>query len=38
MSRFTIYQDNYADTTIVSNLFIDEYMSGANGEFVKISE
>ena len=25
MSRLTIYQDNYADTTIVSNLLIDEY-------------
>lgn len=36
MSRFTIYQDNYADTTIVSNLFIDEYMKDANDAQIKI--
>ena len=36
MSRFTIYQDNYADTTIVSNLFIDEYMKDANDAQLKI--
>ncbi|MGN0376484.1 MAG: DnaD domain protein [Suilimivivens sp.] len=36
MSRFTIYQDNYSDTTIVSNLFIDEYMKDANDAQLKI--
>ncbi len=36
MSRFTIYQDNYADATIVSNLFIDEYMKEANDAQLKI--
>lgn len=36
MSRITIYQDNYADTTIVSNLFIDEYMKDANDAQLKI--
>lgn len=36
MERFTIYQDNYADTTIVSNLFIDEYMKEANDAQLKI--
>ena len=36
MGRFTIYQDNYADTTIVSNLFIDEYMKDANDAQLKI--
>ncbi len=36
MSRFTIYQDNYADSTIVSNLFIDEYMKDANDAQLKI--
>ncbi len=36
MSRFTVYQDNYADTTIVSNLFIDEYMKEANDAQLKI--
>lgn len=36
MSRFTIYQDNYADNTVVSNLFIDEYMKDANDAQLKI--
>lgn len=36
MSRFTIYQDHYADATIVSNLFIDEYMKEANDAQLKI--
>lgn len=36
MSRFTVYQDNYADATIVSNLFIDEYMKDANDAQLKI--
>ena len=36
MSRLTIYQDNYADATSVSNLFIDEYMKDANDAQLKI--
>lgn len=36
MSCFTVYQDNYADTTVVSNLFIDEYMKDANDAQLKI--
>lgn len=36
MSRLTIYQDNYADTTVVSNLFIDEYMKDANDAQIKV--
>ena len=36
MSQFKIYQDNYADATIVSNLFIDEYMKEANDAQLKI--
>ncbi len=36
MSRFTVYQDNYAEATSVSNLFIDEYMKDANDAQLKI--
>ncbi len=36
MSRFKIYRDNYADVTVVSNLFIDEYMKDANDAQMKI--
>lgn len=36
MSRFKIYRDNYADVTVVSNLFIDEYMKDANDAQLKI--
>ena len=36
MGRFTIYQDNYADATSISNLFIDEYMKDANDAQLKI--
>lgn len=36
MSQFKVYQDNYADATIVSNLFIDEYMKEANDAQLKI--
>ena len=36
MSCFTVYQDNYADATMVSNLFIDEYMKDANDAQLKI--
>lgn len=36
MSKINLYSDKNTTTTSVSNVFIDEYMSGANGEFVKI--
>jgi len=36
MGNFRIYQDNYADFTVVSNVFIDEYMEDANDAQLKI--
>lgn len=36
MSHLTIYQDNYTDSTVVSNRFIDEYMRDANDAQLKI--
>lgn len=36
MPKITLSSDNQNSTTSVSNIFIDEYMSDANGEFVKI--
>lgn len=36
MARFTIYKDNYADATAVSNRFIDEYMKDANDAQLKV--
>lgn len=36
MARFTVYQDNALDSTAVSNLFIDEYMEGANDAQLKV--
>ena len=36
MGRLTIYQDNYADSTVISNRFIDEYMNAANDAQLKI--
>lgn len=36
MSRLTIYQDNYTDSTVISNRFIDEYMLAANDAQLKI--
>ncbi|MDD6491290.1 MAG: DnaD domain protein [Firmicutes bacterium] len=36
MSRFKIYQENQTDVTVVSNLFIDEYMKDANDAQLKI--
>jgi len=36
MSKISLYSDKDTTSTSVSNIFIDEYMSGANGEFVKI--
>ena len=36
MSRLTIYRDNQADSTVVSNLFIDQYMKDANDAQLKV--
>lgn len=36
MGRFKIYQENYADITVVSNIFIDKYMKDANDAQLKI--
>lgn len=36
MGLLTIYQDNYADSTVISNRFIDEYMRAANDAQLKI--
>lgn len=36
MGGFRVYQDNYADFTIVSNKFIDNYMEDANDAQLKV--
>lgn len=36
MGHLTIYQDNYTDSTVISNRFIDEYMKDANDAQLKI--
>ncbi len=36
MARLTIYKDNYIDSTVVSNRFIDEYMKDANDAQLKV--
>lgn len=36
MAKITLHSDSQTSATSVSNVFIDEYMSDANGEFVKI--
>lgn len=36
MACLTIYQDNHGDSTVVSNLFIDEYMKDANDAQLKV--
>lgn len=36
MAKITLHCDSTHSATSVSNIFIDEYMSDANGEFVKI--
>lgn len=36
MGFLTIYQDNYTDSTVISNRFIDEYMQAANDAQLKI--
>ena len=36
MSNLTIYQDNYTDATVISNVFIDDYMKDANDAQLKV--
>ena len=36
MGKITLHSDSTTSATSVSNIFIDEYMTDANGEFVKI--
>ncbi len=36
MGHLTIYQDNYVNSTVISNRFIDEYMEAANDAQLKI--
>jgi len=36
MARLTVYKDNRVDSTVVSNLFIDEYMTDANDAQLKV--
>ena len=36
MADITLHKDNGNSTTEIPNRFIDEYMTNANGEFVKI--
>lgn len=36
MGFLTIYQDNYTDSTVISNRFIDDYMQSANDAQLKI--
>ena len=36
MDGFILHGDSRADQTLVSNVFLDEYMPAANGEYVKI--
>lgn len=36
MADLTIYRDNYVDSTVVSNLFIDQYMKDANDAQLKV--
>lgn len=36
MGQFTIYTDDYVDTTVISNRFIDDYMKDANDAQIKV--
>lgn len=36
MARLTIYKDNYMDSTVVPNCFIDDYMKDANDAQLKV--
>ena len=36
MPRLTIYKNNHKESTVLSNLFIDEYMADANDAQIKV--
>ena len=36
MRQITIHNHCALETTVISNIFLDDYMPQANGEFVKI--
>lgn len=36
MAELTIYRDSYVDSTVISNLFIDQYMKDANDAQLKV--
>lgn len=36
MGQFIFYRDDYADTTVIPNCFIDEYMKDANDAQIKV--
>lgn len=36
MARLTIYKENYGDSTVIPNCFIDEYMKDANDAQLKV--
>ena len=36
MAKITLYNEQPMSATYVPNIFIDEYMTRANGEYVKI--
>lgn len=36
MNSFVLHGNGHSDHTLVSNIFLDEYMPAANGEYVKI--
>ncbi len=36
MGQFIFYRDDYADTTVIPNSFIDEYMKDANDAQIKV--
>ena len=36
MAKLILDRGNFADFTSISNVFLDEYMPKANGEFIKI--
>ena len=36
MPRLTIYKNNHTESTVISNLFIDNYMAEANDAQIKV--
>ena len=36
MSMITLQKPSQSEVTLLSNIFIDDYMPEANGEFVKV--